>query len=700
MLPEFGGRMAISQANAVVQYLNVGLPSDQPTDKQLLEGFVARRDVLALATLIQRHAQMVWGVCRRILHSHHDAEDAFQATFLVLVRKAASIVPAEMVANWLYGVAHQTALKARATTAKRAERERQVTEMPEPTVTDRDVWSDLQPLLDEELIRLPDKYRSVVVLCELEGKSRKEVAAQLGVPEGTVSGRLARALVMLAKRLTKRGVALSGGAMATALARNSASANVPAAVLSSTLEVAKQVAMGQAIASASSAKVAALTEGVLKTMLTAKLKQSLFVVLVLIGSVAACGLLYKSSATEPFPTSPAQNDSPSGKPSTSKPNAQAVEKDDQSGLPVGQYTGACQVMEIAQNGTVSYPDAPPPAICHIEIKTNGELIVEFPDKKLGRGQWDAITLKLAASEPRARWNAMHNGDTYQVTAIPYGVGAYIFRLEIFTKGKLVAGAQQFYALPVESGVGQAKKRRVYQVGDAEVTKMLRDPGSRFDVAVIGKVNGGVSGTDVYFFDSDLDTAAVHAGLVKNGEMGVVTVTVVKCPKSEPGSTRNGVKSLPWDAARPGDTAFILQHQDKADKPLEGEPKVAKNRDGQAILTIEDAVNRTPSEEVTLEFKVAKVVLGWNTSDGEDRVLYMIPADKHKDVVGFTVMIHGNAATAVLDARGAFRRTDPNKPMFSGNVFRVTGKIGLLQNPQQEACYGIAVSNPDKIKMVK
>src|SRR6516164_5778111 len=100
--------MAIRQVNAVVQYLHTAGNSsdDQPTDKQLLEGFVARRDLVGLATLIQRHAPMVWGVCRRILHRHHDAEDAFQATFLVLVRKAASIVPAEMVANWLYGVAH------------------------------------------------------------------------------------------------------------------------------------------------------------------------------------------------------------------------------------------------------------------------------------------------------------------------------------------------------------------------------------------------------------------------------------------------------------------------------------------------------------------------------------------------------------------------------------------------------------------
>src|SRR5258707_14621947 len=126
------------------------------TDGQLLEDYISRRDKAALAALVHRHGPMVWGVCRRVLRNHHDAEDAFQATFLVLVRKAASIATRELLANWLYGVAHQTALKARAAAAKRRTRERQVMEMPEPEVTQQEVWHDLQPLLDEELSRLPD----------------------------------------------------------------------------------------------------------------------------------------------------------------------------------------------------------------------------------------------------------------------------------------------------------------------------------------------------------------------------------------------------------------------------------------------------------------------------------------------------------------------------------------------------------------
>ena len=179
------------------------------TDGQLLERFVSGREEAALEALVKRHSAMVWGVCCRILRNNHDAEDAFQTTFLVLVRKAASVVPKEMVGNWLYGVAHQTALNARATAARRRKRERQVTDMPEPATQCNNLWYDLQPLLDQELSRLPDKYRAAIVLCDLEGKTRKEAARQLGLVEGTLASRLARARTMLAKRLARHGLELS-----------------------------------------------------------------------------------------------------------------------------------------------------------------------------------------------------------------------------------------------------------------------------------------------------------------------------------------------------------------------------------------------------------------------------------------------------------------------------------------------------------
>ena len=242
------------------------------TDGQLLGCFVENREEAAFTALLHRHGPMVWNVCRRILRSHQDVEDAFQATFLVLLRKAHSIKPREMVASWLYGVAHQTAKDARAAAARRRAREKQVTDMPEPAMQEKDLWHDLQPLLDQELSRLPQQYRILIVLCDLEGKTRKKVAEQLKCPEGTVAGRLARARGMLAKRLARHGLAISGVTLATVLSDQAVSACVPISVMASTKQAVALVVAGQAATGAVSTKVAALTEGVLKTMLLTKLK--------------------------------------------------------------------------------------------------------------------------------------------------------------------------------------------------------------------------------------------------------------------------------------------------------------------------------------------------------------------------------------------------------------------------------------------
>ena len=266
---------------------------DGRTDGQLLENYVSRREVAALIDLVRRHAPIIWGVCRHVLGNYHDAEDASQASFLVLVRKAASIAPREMVGNWLYGVAHQTAMKARATTAKRRAREKQVMQMPEPAVTEQDLRNDLQPLLDQELSRLPDKYRVAIVLCDLEGKTIKEAARQLGVPDGTLAALLARGRGMLAKRLARRGLAVFGGALGAALSRGVASACVAPSVVSCTIETASLFAAGQAASGLIPVKVATLTAGVLKTMLLTKLKIATAVLLVVgvLAGVSAFSLL-------------------------------------------------------------------------------------------------------------------------------------------------------------------------------------------------------------------------------------------------------------------------------------------------------------------------------------------------------------------------------------------------------------------------
>ena len=214
------------------------------TDGQLLEYYVSRREQAAFEALVRRHGRMVWGVCQRILHSHHDAEDAFQATFLVLFRKATSIVPREMVANWLHGVAYHTARKAKTTAARRRAKERQAASMPQPQV-EQDLWSDLQPLLDAELQRLPEIYRAAIVLCDLEGKTHKQAARQLGCPQGTLSARLARARALLAKRLARHGLPVSAASLAMLLTKNTATAGVPTGVLAGTMKAIALAAGGK-----------------------------------------------------------------------------------------------------------------------------------------------------------------------------------------------------------------------------------------------------------------------------------------------------------------------------------------------------------------------------------------------------------------------------------------------------------------------
>jgi RNA polymerase sigma factor (sigma-70 family) len=262
--------------NTVVKYLGrliQGPEAARAADSRLLEAFVVRKDQQAFEALVRRHGPMVLGVCRRILGNHHDAEDAFQATFLVLARKASSVRPRRLVSNWLYGVACNTARKARAMITRRRWREKQVTNIPEPQAGPPDPWLDLQPVLDQELALLPDKYRIPIVLCDLEGLSIKEATEQLSWPQGTVAGRLARGRSLLARRLAGRGLVVPASLVAGAWAAYAASAAVPHGLIRSTVGFAGAVASGQGLlATAVPAKVIALTEGVIKTMFLTKLK--------------------------------------------------------------------------------------------------------------------------------------------------------------------------------------------------------------------------------------------------------------------------------------------------------------------------------------------------------------------------------------------------------------------------------------------
>jgi RNA polymerase sigma factor (sigma-70 family) len=272
------------------------------TDGQLLAAFVAQRDALALEALVRRHAPLVWGVCRRTLANHHDAEDAFQATFLVLVRKAASIGTREPLANWLYGVANKTACKARQMAVKRYTREAQGSTVPEPQAAEAPECAfgpEFWQLLHEELTRLPEKYRAAIVLCDLKGRSRADAASQLGVREGTVASRLARGRALLARRLTRRGLGLSATSFAAIWPQVSQA--LPDALLGRTIEAAGLLATGQSAgAGVLSTKASAFTDAVLRAMAAAKWKTAGALLLLVGLALGAVIVIYQSFVREPI----------------------------------------------------------------------------------------------------------------------------------------------------------------------------------------------------------------------------------------------------------------------------------------------------------------------------------------------------------------------------------------------------------------
>jgi RNA polymerase sigma factor (sigma-70 family) len=267
-------------------------------DAQLLERWLALRDEAAFEVLVWRHGPVVLGACRRLLSNPADVEDAFQATFLVLVRKAGSIGRRDSVAGWLYRVAYRVALRAKARSTKRAARELAAAEEPAAPPADDAAWRDLRPVLDEEVNGLPDKYRAAFVLCYLQGRSNAEAAREIGCPVGTVLSRLAWARQRLRGRLTRRGVTLAAGTLAV-LPRVAEAA--PPEFVEATVQAGLAYSAGPAVAAGTvSAEVAALTEGVVRSMFVTNLKLAALAAAVLgilgAGAGATYGVLAEPAA--------------------------------------------------------------------------------------------------------------------------------------------------------------------------------------------------------------------------------------------------------------------------------------------------------------------------------------------------------------------------------------------------------------------
>jgi RNA polymerase sigma factor (sigma-70 family) len=276
------------------------------SDAQLLERFAECREESAFDALLRRHGSMVLSVSRRVLHHTQDAEDVFQATFLLFARKAGTIRKRESLASWLHGVAHRLALKALTQGARRHALEKRAADRIPPEAR-ADAWQEVQAMLDAALDELPDRYRAPIVLCCLEEKTLAEAAHILGRPLATVGTQLARGRKLLRARLVKHGLTLTASGVASLLVASAAPAAMTAALFRTTTQAALAIVAGQSAAKVCSAPVARLVEGGLRTMFLSKAKiaAAIFVAASIVS--AACGLAWgpatpdEQNATAPRP---------------------------------------------------------------------------------------------------------------------------------------------------------------------------------------------------------------------------------------------------------------------------------------------------------------------------------------------------------------------------------------------------------------
>ncbi|HEV3142895.1 MAG TPA: sigma-70 family RNA polymerase sigma factor, partial [Gemmataceae bacterium] len=269
----------------LLQYLRRMYPAEDGggrTDGELLNRFVTEHEEDAFTVLVRRHGSMVLGVCQRLLADLHLAEDAFQATFIVLARRAATIRSRTSLGTWLYTVAQRVAMKARAKAKAWRTRERESGNMPRTERSGENTWQELRSIIDEEIGRLPEKYQGPLVLCCLESKSHDRAAKELGCAKTTLERRLSRGREVLRRQLIRRGVTLSAGVLGTALCEKVMGAPAAALLTVNTVKAAARVLAGKAIAGGClTARALALAEEAMVGM--ASVKGKLVVIVLALG---------------------------------------------------------------------------------------------------------------------------------------------------------------------------------------------------------------------------------------------------------------------------------------------------------------------------------------------------------------------------------------------------------------------------------
>ncbi len=409
--------MANGEAAPIVRYLRkivTDPQADRQSDRQLLQQFLSNQDEAAFAALVRRHGSMVLAVCQSILHHEQDAQDASQATFLVLARKAGSIRDQESVGGWLHGVAYRLSLKARKEAAKRRSHESQLQDQGRAKARSRMddlTWRELREVLHQELSRLPEKNRLPLILCYLEGKTQEEAARQLGWTAATLKGRLDRGRHLLRTRLTRRGLTLSVPLLAAALSRDAASASSPA-WLKATAQAAVLFARAESAATLSS-QAAAWAQGALKAMMLGKLKIAATLILGFGVLAAGTGVaVYQLPATEEAKATQEKSEAKAKDPGEQRQQRLSPARLDQFGDPLPAEA-------IARLGTVRLRHAW--FINSVAFTPDGKNLVSH-------AYWDGVRVWDAATGREIR-NLLAKGDDWIGGALLSPDGKLVLSLE-------------------------------------------------------------------------------------------------------------------------------------------------------------------------------------------------------------------------------------------------------------------------------
>jgi RNA polymerase sigma factor (sigma-70 family) len=464
-------------------------------DPQLLERFLTQRSEAAFAALVRRHGPMVLSVCRRILHHTQDAEDAFQATFLVLARKAGSIRKHESVGSWLHGVAYRVSRMSKNKETRRRARQRGIAQQQPAEARDDIHWHELRLVLDEELGKLPEKYRTPLVLCYLEGRTRDEAAKQLGVSKAVFRRRLEYGRDQLGRQLARRGLTLSAALSAPLLADAAAQAALPPLLIATTVRAGLASALGNTVSGILSDQVVALAESGASSLLAKK--ASIAVILLASLTLGVGSLLaYRAVPSRTFAKAPAAPP-PQSPPARSASKDQAIEIKGRVLDPEGKPFAGAHLFLLA-NGNRKNADDPPRATAdkdgHFRFRARsagfgpqGKAVLAATAKGFGLDWIDVnaksesaeITLRLVADDVPIEGRVLDlegnpvAGATVQVRALSKRADGKDLAGFVETVQKyLKEGTPEFQLGPLDTALGKFQWQRLAPAGldvPAEVT---------------------------------------------------------------------------------------------------------------------------------------------------------------------------------------------------------------------------------------